>query len=53
MRGKILVCGFAAVVAAFVFTPAPARAHGDRVSVKDSYMYMPGTILIRTGDRRL
>ena len=51
MRGKILVCGFAAVVAAFGFTPAPAQAHGDRVSVRDSYM--PGTVLIRTGERRL
>jgi lipoprotein-anchoring transpeptidase ErfK/SrfK len=49
MRGKILVYGFAAAVAAFGFTPA--HAHGDRVSVKDSYM--PGTILIRTGERRL
>src|ERR1700758_4376673 len=51
MRGKILVCGFVAVVAAFGFTSAPAQAHGDRVSVKDSYM--AGTILIRTGERRL
>jgi len=44
MRGKILVCGLGAVVAAFGLTPAPAQAHGDRVSVKDSYL--PGTILI-------
>src|SRR5215813_12071901 len=51
MRGKILVYGFAAVVAAFGFMPARAQAHGDRVSVKDSYL--PGTILIRTGERRL
>ena len=52
MRGStILVYGFAAVVAAFGFTPAPAQAHGDRVSVKDSYL--PGTIVIRTGERRL
>jgi lipoprotein-anchoring transpeptidase ErfK/SrfK len=51
MRGKILVYGFAAVVAALGFAPVPAQAHGDRVSVKDSYL--PGTILIRTGERRL
>ena len=51
MRGKILAYGFVAVVAAFGFAPAPAQAHGDRVSVKDSYL--PGTILIRTGERRL
>jgi lipoprotein-anchoring transpeptidase ErfK/SrfK len=51
MRGKILVYGFAAVVAAFGFMPARAEAHGDRVSVKDSYL--PGTIVIRTGERRL
>jgi lipoprotein-anchoring transpeptidase ErfK/SrfK len=51
MRGKILVYGFAAVVAALGFASVPAQAHGDRVSVKDSYL--PGTILIRTGERRL
>ena len=51
MRGKILVYGFAAFVAAFGFTPAPVQAHGDRVSVKDNYT--PGTIVIRTGERRL
>ena len=51
MRGKILVYGFAAVVAVLGFASVPAQAHGDRVSVKDSYL--PGTILIRTGERRL
>src|ERR1700758_5706770 len=51
MRGKILVYGFAAVVAVLGFASAPAQALGDRVSVKDSYL--PGTILIRTGERRL
>src|SRR4029077_7494410 len=51
MRGKILVYGFAAVVAVLGFASVPAQAHGDRVSVKDSYM--PGTIVIRTGERRL
>src|SRR4029077_16296408 len=51
MRGKILVYGFAAVVAVLGFASVPALAHGDRVSVKDGYM--PGTIVIRTGERRL
>src|SRR6201982_2152612 len=51
MRGKILVYGLAAVVAALGFASVPAQAHGDRVSVKDSYL--PGTIVIRTGERRL
>jgi len=41
----------AAAIGAFAFAPAPAQAHGDRVSVKDSYS--PGTIVIRTGERRL
>jgi lipoprotein-anchoring transpeptidase ErfK/SrfK len=51
MRGKILVLAVFAVAAVFGFAPAPAQAHGDRVSVRDSYL--PGTILIRTGERRL
>jgi lipoprotein-anchoring transpeptidase ErfK/SrfK len=36
---------------AFAFAPAPALARSDRVSVKDSYG--PGTIVIRTRERRL
>ena len=51
MRGKILVYGFTAFVSAFGLTPALVQAHGDRVSVKDSYT--PGTIVIRTSERRL
>src|SRR5690242_21709673 len=51
MRGKILLFAGFAVVAALGLAPMPAHAHGDRVSVKDSYL--PGTILIRTGERRL
>ena len=51
MRGKFLVYGFAAVVTALNFAPVPVQAHGDRVSVKDSYLR--GTIVIRTGERRL
>jgi len=40
-----------AAIAAFAFALGPAQAHSDIVSVKDSYM--PGTIVIRTGERRL
>ena len=52
MRGKILLAAaFAAVVAAFALAPRPAAAHGDIVAVRDGYM--PGTIVIRTGERAL
>jgi hypothetical protein len=52
MRRKIMLsAAVAATIAAFAFAPGPAQATGDVVSVKDSYM--PGTIVIRTGERRL
>jgi lipoprotein-anchoring transpeptidase ErfK/SrfK len=51
MRGKILLFAGFAVVAACGIAPLPAQAHGDIVTVKDSYT--PGTIVIRTGERRL
>ncbi len=52
MRVKIMLsAAIAAVVATFAFAAEPAQAHGDIVSVKDSYM--PGTIVIRTNERRL
>jgi lipoprotein-anchoring transpeptidase ErfK/SrfK len=41
----------AGIIAASAFASGPAQAHGDIVSVKDSYM--PGTIVIRTNERRL
>src|SRR5215468_5215430 len=51
MRRKIMLSGaVAAAIAAFAFAPGSAQAH-DIVSVKDSYG--PGTIVIRTGERRL
>jgi hypothetical protein len=51
MRRKIGLSGaVAAAIAAFAFAPGSAQAH-DIVSVKDSYG--PGTIVIRTGERRL
>jgi lipoprotein-anchoring transpeptidase ErfK/SrfK len=51
MRGKILLLAGFAVAAACSFTPMAAQAHGDIVAVKEGYM--PGTIVIRTGERRL
>jgi len=46
----MLTAAAGAAIAAFAFAAGPAQAH-DIVSVKDSYM--PGTIVIRTGERRL
>ncbi len=48
---RTIILSAVAVIGAFACAPAPALAHGDRVSVKDSYM--PGTIVIRTRERRL
>jgi lipoprotein-anchoring transpeptidase ErfK/SrfK len=47
----MLSAAVAAATVAFSFTPMPVQAHGDRVSVKESYT--PGTIVIRTAERRL
>jgi lipoprotein-anchoring transpeptidase ErfK/SrfK len=52
MRRQIIIsAAVTAAIAAFAFALGPAQAHSDIVSVKDSYM--PGTIVIRTGERRL
>jgi lipoprotein-anchoring transpeptidase ErfK/SrfK len=52
MRREIMLsAGVAAVIAASAFNPLPAQAHGDVVSVKDGYT--PGTIVVRTNERRL
>src|SRR6202048_859309 len=52
MRRRIsLAVSFAVAVVAFGFAAAPAQAHGDRVAVKDGYL--PGTVVIRTNERRL
>jgi lipoprotein-anchoring transpeptidase ErfK/SrfK len=52
MRGKVL---FVAAVAAFgwlfAFAPRAALASGDVVAVKENYA--AGTIVVRTGERRL
>jgi hypothetical protein len=50
-REIMLSAAAAAVIAASAFAPGPALAHGDIVSVKDSYT--PGTIVIHTNERRL
>ena len=51
MRGKALLAAFAAVVGAIGFAPRAAQAHGDIVTIRESFM--PGTIVVRTGERRL
>jgi len=51
MRGKMLFSAVFAAIAVFAVTSGPAHAHGDIVAVKESYV--PGTIVIRTGERRL
>jgi lipoprotein-anchoring transpeptidase ErfK/SrfK len=51
MRGKLLFsAALAAVVASSAFAPRPAHAH-DIVAVRDAYA--PGTIIVKTGERRL
>jgi lipoprotein-anchoring transpeptidase ErfK/SrfK len=52
MRGKILFSSaIAAVVAAGILAPAPARANGDVVAAPGGYA--PGTIVVRTNERHL
>jgi lipoprotein-anchoring transpeptidase ErfK/SrfK len=52
MRGKViqLLTTVAASVYACAMVPQPARAHGDVVSMNE---FMPGTIVVRTNERRL
>jgi lipoprotein-anchoring transpeptidase ErfK/SrfK len=52
MRGRLLLsAALAAVLASFAFAPRAAQAHGDVVSIRDSYL--PGTIVIKTHERAL
>ncbi len=52
MQGKVLFSAvLTAAVAAFALAPEAALAHGDLVTVRDSYL--PGTIVIRTNERAL
>ena len=52
MRGKILFsAALAAVVGLFALAPNAAQAHGELVTVRDSYL--PGTIVIHTNERAL
>jgi len=52
MPGKFLFsAAVAAIVAAFAFAPLPAHARGDVVTVRETFA--PGTIIVKTGERRL
>jgi lipoprotein-anchoring transpeptidase ErfK/SrfK len=52
MRRKILIsAALAAIVFSCAYAPGVAQARGETVAVKDSFM--PGTIVVRTGERRL
>jgi lipoprotein-anchoring transpeptidase ErfK/SrfK len=52
MRGKILLAAaVAAALCSAALMPRAAHAHGDVVPIKSSYS--AGTIVVRTGERRL
>ena len=51
MRGKILFAAALAAIASFACAPQAAQAHGDLVSVSESFL--PGTIVVRTQERAL
>jgi lipoprotein-anchoring transpeptidase ErfK/SrfK len=52
MRQKILISAtLATIVCSFALAPRPAHAHGETVAMKESFM--PGTIVVRTGERHL
>jgi lipoprotein-anchoring transpeptidase ErfK/SrfK len=52
MRGKILVAAaLTAVVCSLAIAPRPAQARGETVTMRETFM--PGTIVVRTGERRL
>jgi lipoprotein-anchoring transpeptidase ErfK/SrfK len=50
-RRILFLAALAAVAGSFAFTPGAAQARGDLVAVQASYL--PGTIVVRTGERRL
>jgi lipoprotein-anchoring transpeptidase ErfK/SrfK len=52
MRGRILLsAALAAMVGSVVYAPRPAQAHGDMVTMRETFL--PGTIVVRTSERRL
>jgi lipoprotein-anchoring transpeptidase ErfK/SrfK len=52
MRGKIvLLAALAAFFGSLAMAPTLALAHGDMVSMSDSYL--PGTVVVKTRERRL
>jgi hypothetical protein len=50
MRQKILISATLATIVCSL-APRPAHAHGETVAMKESFM--PGTIVVRTGERHL
>jgi lipoprotein-anchoring transpeptidase ErfK/SrfK len=52
MRRKFLLAAtLAASIAPIALVPRTAQAHGDKVTMSESFM--PGTIVVRTNERRL
>jgi lipoprotein-anchoring transpeptidase ErfK/SrfK len=51
MQGKILVAAMLAVVGSAALAPKAAQAHGDMVTMREPFQ--PGTIIVRTAERRL
>jgi lipoprotein-anchoring transpeptidase ErfK/SrfK len=52
MRGKILVAAtLTALVCSFALAPRSAQARGEAVAMKETFV--PGTIVVRTSERRL
>ena len=51
MRGRVLLAAVLAAVAMSWTCAAPAQAHGDLVALPEAYA--PGTIVVKTSERRL
>ena len=52
MRGKLLLpTMLAGIVCVFALMPQKAQAHGETVATRENFM--PGTIVVRTSERRL
>ena len=51
MGARTLVAAILATTASFALAPPSAQAHGDVVVMKE--VFLPGTIVVRTSERRL
>ena len=51
MRGKILLAALTVIVGSVGFAPRLAHARGDLVTMRETFL--PGTIVVRTSERRL